>query len=210
MIVSSHGGGGKFLFAPRKSHFPPHECLKTTTQRLTLLPFFCSLFLVPCSLFPVPYLAMLLPLLVGIGTLLVTVTIQSGAAGMMIEALAYAKRRGVVGTGFVRDSLVLSSMLLIVLLGNLIQMAIWALVFMLCGQFENYETAFYFSAVNFTTLGYGDITLSSRWRILGPLEAANGVLMFGLSAAMAYAVMAWLFQSRLQKIDHHPEHPEKK
>ena len=39
-------------------------------------------------------------------------------------------------------------------------------------------------------LGYGDIVMSERWRLLGPLEAANGILMFGVSTAvMTAAVM---------------------
>jgi hypothetical protein len=37
-----------------------------------------------------------------------------------------------------------------------------------------FETAFYFSAQNYTALGYGDVVLSQRWRLLGPLEAING------------------------------------
>ncbi|MGF1581310.1 MAG: ion channel [Gemmataceae bacterium] len=142
---------------------------------------------------------MLIPLLVGIGTLLVSVAIQSAATSYMLDCLIYFKRRGILGVGFFRDAVTLGLMLTIVVVGNLTQMAIWALVFVMCGQFDHYETALYFSAVNFTTLGYGDIVLTSRWRILGPLEAANGVLMFGLSAAIAYAAMIHIFELRLGK-----------
>ncbi|MNE43717.1 voltage-gated potassium channel [compost metagenome] len=69
-------------------------------------------------------------------------------------------------------------------------MIIWAALFMLIGEFEEGATAMYYSAVNFATLGYGDIVMSERWRMLGPLEAANGILMFGVSTAvMTAAVM---------------------
>ena len=54
-------------------------------------------------------------------------------------------------------------------------------------------TAFYHSAVNFASLGYGDIVMSEKWRLLGALEASNGVLMFGLSAGTLLAVMTNLF-----------------
>jgi hypothetical protein len=60
------------------------------------------------------------------------------------------------------------------------------------------ERAFYFSAENYTALGYGDIMLSDRWRLLGPLEAINGLLLFGLSTAVMYAVMSRLITNRLQ------------
>ena len=63
-----------------------------------------------------------------------------------------------------------------------------------------WATALYFSAVNFATLGYGDIVMSERWRLLGPLEAANGILMFGVSTAvMTAAVMDVIKSSRALK-----------
>jgi hypothetical protein len=69
-------------------------------------------------------------------------------------------------------------------------MIIWAGLFMLIGEFDDFSTALYHSAVNFVTLGYGDIVMSEHWRLLGPLESANGILMFGVSTAvMTAAVM---------------------
>ena len=80
-------------------------------------------------------------------------------------------------------------------LGNLAQVAIWALVFQWLGEFERFTDAFYHSAVNFATLGYGDIVMSDKHRLLGPLEAINGVLMIGVSTA---ALMA-AFQDAMKK-----------
>ncbi|EJM16813.1 Ion channel [Pseudomonas sp. GM18] len=86
--------------------------------------------------------------------------------------------------------LLLSMVMLLMLLGNFVQIAIWATLFMLLDEFDEFATALYHSAVNFATLGYGDIVMSSRWRLLGPLEAANGILMFGVSTSvMTAAVM---------------------
>ena len=67
----------------------------------------------------------------------------------------------------------------------------------------NFETAFYFSAENYTALGYGDVVLSGQWRLLGPLEAINGLLLFGLSTAVMFAVLNRLVTSRLR---HHHGH----
>jgi hypothetical protein len=49
--------------------------------------------------------------------------------------------------------------------------------------------AFYFAFVNYTTLGYGDILPAERWRLLGPMAAMNGVLLFGWSTAVIYDVL---------------------
>jgi len=72
-------------------------------------------------------------------------------------------------------------------------MTIWAMLFMYLGEFNDFLTAFYHSTVNFASLGYGDIVMSERWRLLGALEASNGVLMFGLSAGTLLAVMSHIF-----------------
>jgi hypothetical protein len=61
-----------------------------------------------------------------------------------------------------------------------------------------FETAFYISAQNYTALGYGDIVPSERWRLLGPLEAINGLLLFGLSTALMFAVLNSLVTHRLR------------
>jgi hypothetical protein len=84
----------------------------------------------------------------------------------------------------------LSTVMLLMLVSNMAQMVIWAVLFLLLGEFDDFATALYHSAVNFVTLGYGDIIMSARWRLLGPLEAVNGILMFGVSTAvMTAAVM---------------------
>lgn len=89
-----------------------------------------------------------------------------------------------------RDTVLLSAVMVLTLVGNLTQIAIWAGLFMLLHQFDDFSTAFYHSCVNFVTLGYGDIVMNARWRLLGPLEGANGILMFGVSTAvMTAAVM---------------------
>ena len=81
---------------------------------------------------------------------------------------------------------------------HLTQIALWAAAFLLCGQVSTLETAFYLSAQSYTALGYGDVLLSERWRLLGPLEAINGLLFFGLSTAVLFAIMSQLIAHRLR------------
>jgi hypothetical protein len=81
-------------------------------------------------------------------------------------------------------------------LAHLVEIALWAALFIICGEFTDFGTAFYHSAVNYTSLGYGDFLMTPSWRLLGPLETANGTLLFGVSTAMIVGVMLWLIQTR--------------
>jgi hypothetical protein len=85
--------------------------------------------------------------------------------------------------------------MIILVIGNLLQVVIWAGLFLWLGEFQNFDEAVYHSAVNFATLGYGDIVMSSKHRLLGAIEAINGVLMVGLSTA---ALMS-AFQDSMSK-----------
>jgi hypothetical protein len=68
-------------------------------------------------------------------------------------------------------------------------------LFVICGEFPEFGTAYYHSAVNYTTLGYGDVIMTAAWRLLGPLEAADGMLMFGVSAVI-FALIQQLVRNR--------------
>ena len=96
-------------------------------------------------------------------------------------------------------------------LGNLLQLTIWALVFMALGEFSALAEAIYHSAVNFATLGYGDIVMSDRHRLLGPLEAINGVIMVGVSTAALMTAFQHSFRTVLapQRVGVEPEVPNR-
>jgi len=83
------------------------------------------------------------------------------------------------------------------LAGIYAQIAVWAMVFMLLNEFGRFSEAVYHSAVNFATLGYGDIVMSERNRLLGPLEAINGALMVGVSTAALLATFQHAVKSTI-------------
>jgi hypothetical protein len=64
--------------------------------------------------------------------------------------------------------------------GTVLQIVIWALLYLLLDTFGSFEEALYFSGVTFTSLGYGDLLLKPPIRLLAPLEAANGLTMFAV------------------------------
>jgi len=65
----------------------------------------------------------------------------------------------------------------------------WSLAYAIVGAAPAGADPIYFAFVNYTTLGYGDITPVERWRLLGPITAMNGVLLFGWSTAVIFEVL---------------------
>ena len=85
--------------------------------------------------------------------------------------------------------------MVIMMLGNFLQIALWGLLFLQLGEFGELYEAIYHSAVNFTSLGYGDVVMSKERKLLGPLEALNGVLMLGMTAAALMAILQHLIKT---------------
>ena len=137
---------------------------------------------------------MLINMLLGMPTMILCLLTQSL---LVIVALRYYSNREqwVNSPSFSSSMLATSSVMLLLVIGNLAQVAIWALLFQFMGEFETFSAAFYHSAVNFATLGYGDIVMSDQHKLLGPIQAINGVLMIGVSTA---ALMA-TFQDAIKK-----------
>jgi len=102
--------------------------------------------------------------------------------------------RSPLRVGWIAGVCPLLIVMIIMMGGNFLQMAIWGTLFLSLGEFDDLYQAIYHSAVNFTSLGYGDVVMSERWKLLGPLEAATGVVMFGLTAAALMAVLQHLIK----------------
>ena len=140
---------------------------------------------------------MLLHLIIGISALMVNVIVQVLAVTVVVRHLAWVRARVGARESYWIACAVLSVVTVLLFAGHLVQIGIWAAIFTACGEFKEYSRAFYFSAVNFTTLGYGDIVMSARWRLLGALEAGTGVLMFGISTAVFLAVITKMYERHL-------------
>ena len=96
----------------------------------------------------------------------------------------------------VSSTLKLAVFVLWLFLGTIIEVWIWAMLYLALGAVGTLEKAVYFSTVTFTTLGYGDIVLDEEWRLLSSFEAANGLLMFGWTTALVFAAVQWVYASR--------------
>ena len=140
---------------------------------------------------------MLLNLLTGLPVICLCLVLQAIFVGYCLRFYSSYRRSHQARQSAWPDIRLLSVVMLLTLLGNFVQMIIWALLFLLLGEFDDFRTALYHSGVNFATLGYGDIVMSERWRLLGPLEAANGILMFGVSTAVMTAAVMDVIKSHM-------------
>jgi hypothetical protein len=72
---------------------------------------------------------------------------------------------------------------------HLAEVALWSVAYAIVGAAPDGNDLLYFAFVNYTTLGYGDVTPVERWHLLGPMTAMNGVLLFGWSTAVIFEVL---------------------
>ena len=133
-------------------------------------------------------------LIIGFVTMAVCLAIQCVVVGALLDALVFLEKKGLIRLTLVGVSSLLVAVMLIMLAGNIIQITIWAGLFFGYGEFKEFATAFYHSVVNFATLGYGDIVMSEKRRLLGALEAANGGMMFALTTGFLYTILSGILE----------------
>jgi hypothetical protein len=138
--------------------------------------------------------------LIGLPVMLLCLIIQVVIAFWCVRHYARysgeAKQRS-----FLRAMQPLMIAMLILMFGNLVQIILWGALFMALGEFKEIYPAIYHSAVNFTSLGYGDIVMTENRKLLGPLEAVNGILMLGMSAAALMAILQDMIKAQRGALD---------
>jgi hypothetical protein len=145
---------------------------------------------------PIHRIAILIPLLVGACVVACTILIHALALNGAVRFVRHERQVGRAGTKFWRDLVIVALTTSIALVAHLMEIGLWAVLFKTCGEFPDLGTAYYHSAVNYTTLGYGDLIMTPSWKLLGPMEAADGMLMFGVSTAIVFAVIQRLIETR--------------
>ena len=69
------------------------------------------------------------------------------------------------------------------------EVIVWSVVYWIIQAAPPGTNLLYFAFVNYTTLGYGDVLPVDRWRLMGPMTAMNGVLLFGWSTAVIFEIL---------------------
>ncbi|MGB2904845.1 MAG: potassium channel family protein [Candidatus Dechloromonas phosphoritropha] len=136
--------------------------------------------------------------LIGLPAMLLCLILQVAVAFWCVRYYIRQAADGPAQPGFLAGIRPLLVAMLVMMVGNFLQIALWGALFLWLGEFGELYEAIYHSAVNFTSLGYGDIVMSKEHKLLGPLEALNGVLMLGMTAAALMAILQHLIKTQSQ------------
>ena len=115
-----------------------------------------------------------------------------GIHAVVMAAVVTVSRRAIYWRGE-RSQVWLAAVMVatsgVLLVAHAAEVITWALAYALLDVTPRQADVLYFAFVNYTTLGYGDVVPAERWRLLGPIAAMNGVMLFGWSTAVIFEVL---------------------
>jgi hypothetical protein len=133
----------------------------------------------------------------GLGMMVLTIIIHAlFMAGGAKVAKWHRSRFGRAEKEMVK-AILLSVLTVWMFLAIVLEAGLWALLYLfnpLITTLPDLETAFYFSMVTFTTLGFGDVVLTGQWRTLASIQAANGVIIFGWTTALIFYFIQQIYE----------------
>lgn len=129
-----------------------------------------------------------------LGNIAIHAAVMAAVVGTARRALKWERRRPQV---WLAAAMVATVGILMV--AHVAEVGVWALAYALLDVTPPGADVVYFAFVNYTTLGYGDVVPVERWRLLGPMAAMNGVLLFGWSTAVIFEVLRQAMRSRDQR-----------
>jgi hypothetical protein len=132
--------------------------------------------------------------LIAAGLVALTVAVHAAGFGLVLGTLI--KRHVAPPTAFWPITWVLVRLAWLLILIHVVEISVWAIFYRWQQCLPDAESAFYFSGVTYTTLGYGDLVLPREWRLIAPLEALAGILMCGLSAGLFFATVTAIYIPR--------------
>jgi hypothetical protein len=121
-------------------------------------------------------------------TTIANITIHALVMTLVVYA-AHAVREKQKSSSSLMVTSVMIATVSILMLAHAGEVLVWALAYWLVSAAPVGADLVYFAFVNYTTLGYGDVVPVERWRLLGPMTAMNGVLLFGWSTAVIFEVL---------------------
>jgi voltage-gated potassium channel len=128
---------------------------------------------------------------------LTSLTVMTHAVGTVYVVIPMAGvwRRAADTSALPSPVWTLTRLVSLLLAFHLLEMAIWAAAFTAIGVLPDFETSLYYSLKSYTTVGYGDVLPPTSWRLLGPIEAAVGVLMLGWSTSIIVAAVQRIYNT---------------
>jgi Ion channel len=126
-------------------------------------------------------------LLIAWGLMAVCIVIHAGG---VTSALRWLRRHRETELRFWHWTWLFTCLAGWMILLHLVEITVWALYYVRAGAMADLPSALYFSAVTYTTTGYGDLVLPADWRLFGGVEALTGILMCGWSTGFFFAVVS--------------------
>jgi hypothetical protein len=133
---------------------------------------------------------MLIRLVAGCVLMALCVIIHAGGVTWALRRL----RELTIPSGFWPTTWLFVRLAVWIVLLHLLEIGAWGAMFAWNGAFPDVPSALYFSAVTYTTTGYGDLVLAPQWRLDGGIEALTGILMCGWSTGFFMAVVSRLYE----------------
>ncbi len=127
------------------------------------------------------------PLVLSVGLLLLSVVIHAMVIGQLNHWYSRVEHRAkpTYGAG-VR---LLTFVAVPIVFAHLTEIGAWAAAYVLIGALPDFDQAFYFSGITYTTVGFGDVVLPQAWKEMAAFEGLTGILMAGWSTAFLFAVL---------------------
>jgi hypothetical protein len=133
-------------------------------------------------------------LLAGLAATLGTIVMHGVVLHTIVMNLRRDLQHGVLGARVWVNLTFITGATLLLLAGHLGEIGLWAFALDLSGAVADIRAAIYSSAGSYTTSG-SDIVLPPQWKLLGPFEAVDGMLMFGVSTAVIFALVQRLIHT---------------
>jgi hypothetical protein len=131
---------------------------------------------------------MLIQLLVGSAVSAINIILHAVVTMIAIPIARAASRRS-PSRPLLHLAGVMIATSLVLMAAHVLEVFAWSVAYAIVNAAPDDANLVYFAFVNYTTLGYGDVTPLAKWRLLGPMTAMNGVLMFGWSTALIFEVL---------------------
>jgi hypothetical protein len=131
---------------------------------------------------------MLRQIFVGGGTSVINIAIHALVMTIVVRVAQRAGARSKSHSALLLIAVMIPTVS-VLMITHALEVFVWALTYSMVGAAPADANLIYFAFVNYTTLGYGDVVPVERWRLLGPMTAMNGVLLFGWSTAVIFEVL---------------------
>lgn len=145
---------------------------------------------------------MLRQLLVGAGVSICNIVIHALVMAAVVGVTQAANRKDAGQWPWPFFIAVMIATVSILMAAHASEVVVWSLAYAIVDVAPAGTDLAYFAFVNYTTLGYGDVTPIESWRLLGPITAMNGVLLFGWSTAVIFEVLR---RTMIGSFSRHPD-----